>query len=137
MSRVLVDTNVLVSFLTDRNPGQQERAAALFQRAAEGETALVLPQVVLTELVYVLGNLYGVAADAVAAIVRDLLDAPGVTTLDELPWPALLELWPKIVATFADAALVAIAQRNRLAVATFDRKLVKRLRGEGLAVADL
>ncbi len=36
MKRVVVDTNVLISFLTDRNAEQQAQASELFEAAAEG-----------------------------------------------------------------------------------------------------
>lgn len=42
MKRIVVDTNVLVSFLTDRDAEQQEMAAALFEAAAHGEVQIVL-----------------------------------------------------------------------------------------------
>lgn len=51
MKRVVLDTNVLVSFLTDRNAEQQEQASALFEAASSGKTELVLHQIVITELV--------------------------------------------------------------------------------------
>lgn len=137
MTGVLVDTNVLVSFLTDRDLTQQERAAALVEQAAEGHTEVVVPQVVLVELVFVLTNLYQVTAGQVASMIRQLLDLPGVRPLNELSWPAVLNLWPERVPAFADAALAATARRERLAVATFDRRLVRKLRAEEIAVAEL
>ena len=44
VKRVVLDTNVLVSFLTDRDAEQQEQAAALFETAAQGEAELILHQ---------------------------------------------------------------------------------------------
>ena len=55
MSRVLVDTNVLISFLTDRDLRQQEQAAKLFSRGRSTDV-LLLHQAVLTEMVFVLTN---------------------------------------------------------------------------------
>ncbi|MCK5231601.1 MAG: hypothetical protein KAR13_15115 [Desulfobulbaceae bacterium] len=34
MKKIIIDTNVLISFLTDRNLTQQEKAATLFSEAA-------------------------------------------------------------------------------------------------------
>ncbi len=42
--RIGVDTNVIVSFLIDRSPGQQARAAELFAAAAAGDLHIVLHQ---------------------------------------------------------------------------------------------
>lgn len=137
MTGVIVDTNVLVSFLTDRDLGQQKRAASLVKRAAEGDTQLIVPQIVVVELVFVLTNLYLVAADRVATMIRNLLDLPGVRPLHEVTWPTVLDLWPARIPAFADAALAATARRERLAVATFDQRFVRKLRGEDIAVAEL
>ena len=50
MKEILVDTNVLISFLTDRNKSQQEQAAALFRGAADREHTLVLHSITLVEM---------------------------------------------------------------------------------------
>lgn len=137
MSGIVIDTNVLVSFLTDRDAGQQKRATTLLDRAVAGEVEVVLLQIVVTEMVYVLANLYRVASAEIAATLRDLLDLPGLRTVNELSWPAVLDLWPERIPAFADAALAATARRERLAVATFDQRLVRKLRAEEIAVAEL
>ena len=49
MKRIGVDTNVVVSFVTDRDPKQQARAAELFGTATSGEQVIVLHQAVITE----------------------------------------------------------------------------------------
>lgn len=128
MRSIVLDTNVLVSFLTDRDAGQQARAADLIERGVRGELRLVLPQIVATELVYVLTNLYERPAGETAAVLRDLLATPGIEPVDELPWTRLLDLWPETVPGFADAALVALGKAGRHdAVATFDRGLRRAL----------
>jgi predicted nucleic acid-binding protein len=134
MKRVVLDTNVIASFLTDRDPGQQAKAAALLEAAARREIEIVLPQLVLAELIYVLQNLYQVPRAETAATVRDLLALPGVRTVDALPWPRVLELWPALIPDFADAALAAVCEQERFdAIATFDATFRRRLGRLGLA----
>jgi predicted nucleic acid-binding protein len=131
--QIVVDTNVLVSFLTDRDPVQQEQAAALFRGAAAGTHALILHQIALSEMVYVLLNLYGVSPAEAARILGDLLATPGVRPVHELSWPLLLDLWPDKIPSFADAAIAAVAKQGTYdEVATFDRPLAKRLKRQGL-----
>lgn len=133
MKRVVLDTNVLVSFLTDRNAEQQERASTLFEAASAGELGLILHQIVITELVYVLRNLYGVAVSEIAQTIGELLSSPGVVPIDEVVWTRVLELWPRRISDFADAVLAAAARHGRYdAVATFDRPFSRRLVREGL-----
>lgn len=128
MKRVVVDTNVIASFLTNRNASQQAKAAALLDAAQGRQVEIVVPQIVLAELLYVLQNLYGVSREETAATLHDLLALPGLQTMDALSWARVLELWPGVLPDFADAALVAICEEARLdAVATFDAAFRRRL----------
>lgn len=128
MQRVVVDTNVLLSFITGRIEKQRDTAKALLLRAAEGELSAIVPQFVVLETVYVLQSTYRIPGNELAPIVRDLIALPGVLFVDECPWKRVLNLWPSPFPSIAYAAIVAIAAKNRYdAVATFDQKLAKRL----------
>lgn len=133
MTSVVVDTNVLVSFLTDRDPAQQAQAAELLAKAADRELDVVLHQVVVIETVYVLRNLYRVGREDTAAIVCEMRAMPGVTALDDLPWSVVLELWPTPFVELTDGALAAVTRVGRYdAVATFDAAFRRRLKRLGL-----
>lgn len=133
MTSVVVDTNVIASFLTDRSPTQQACAAALFEAAQARRLEIVLPQIVVAELVYVLQNLYKVSREETAATVGDLLALPGLRTVDSLPWPRVFELWPGVLPDFADAALAATCEDAHCdSVATFDVAFRRRLAHIGL-----
>lgn len=135
MTRVGVDTNVVVSFLTERNAEQQARAAQLMDQAARRDLDVVLHQVVVTEAVYVLVNLYGLPPGAVSRAVAGLLAHPGVHTFDELPWPAVWKLWPRRVPDFADACLSSAARHGAFdMLATFDRRFAGLARKLGVEV---
>jgi predicted nucleic acid-binding protein len=128
VQRVVVDANVLLSFITGRIGMQRDAAKALLLRAAEGELSAIVPQFVVFETVYVLQSTYRIPGNELAPIIRDLTALPGVLFIDECPWKRVLELWPSPFPSIADAAIVAIAANNRYdAVATFDQKLAKRL----------
>ncbi len=134
MQRVVVDANVFVSLLTGRHEKQYERAAALLQKAEDGNLAVILPQFVVFEVAYVLQSLYDVSGDRLATTTRDLVSFPGVQTIEDCPWKRVFQIWPNPLAGLADASIVAVATANRYeAVATFDRKLANRLESFGLA----
>ena len=134
MKRVGVDTNVVVSFITDRDPGQQGLAAELFGAATSGEHVIVLHQQVVAETVYVLSNLYGVRRSVVSNVMRDLLSLPGMVTVAEADWPAIWKLWPRRVRDFGDACLLATARADAFdLLATFDTAFAKRTRRHGVA----
>lgn len=91
MKRVVLDTNVLISFLTDRNAEEQRRAAELFELAAEREIELILHQTVISEMVYVLANLYRIESEEIVRLIDDLLSASGVIPLNEVNWVRVLD----------------------------------------------
>ena len=128
VQRVVVDANVFLLYLTGRHEKQYDAARALLQEAEDGNIVAVLPQFVVFEVTYVLQSLYNVTGDRLASMIRDLVSFPGVQIVDDCSWKRVLEVWPDPLTGLADAAIVAVATTNRYdAVATFDRKLVKRL----------
>jgi predicted nucleic acid-binding protein len=135
VKKVLVDANVLISFLTDRSAHQREKAAALLRGAAAQEHTLVLHSMTIVEMIYVLTQLYHEDPQRVAGDVADLLAMPGVVSTDDVAWSQVLELWPRPIPTLGDAILAAVASQGRFdAVATFDRDLGKNLMRQGSAL---
>lgn len=134
MKRIAVDTNAVLSFLTDRDAAQQEKVADLFGRAADGQHVLVLQQSVIGECVYVMTAVYGATAGKTRATLRDLLEQPGVVTLDALDWAAVWELWPGRLEDFGDACIAAAGRAGGYdELATFDGKFARRARRLGIA----
>lgn len=131
MRQILLDTNVLISYLTDRDPEQQKKAEALFEQAAAGTLILILHQVALIEMMHVLLNLYHMPHDQAAAILKDLLGMPGTRAPHALDWSTLFELWPEKLPSFPDALIATAAFGNFDAIATFDVPLSRRLRRHG------
>lgn len=134
MRSVVVDANVLVSYFTARNDTQRAAAKALLEQAEDGDVVAVVPQFVVFELTYVLQGLYAITGERLTAMIRDVVSFPGVRVIDDCPWKRVLEVWPDPLPSLADAAIAAVAVANRYdAVATFDRKLAKRVQSLGVS----
>ncbi len=58
MKIYIIDTNALISFITDRNPSQQGLVAKIFKETAKLRAMVLCPQNVLTEFVYVMDKIY-------------------------------------------------------------------------------
>ena len=135
MKQILVDANVLISFLTDRNLRQREKADDLLRKAAAREHRLILHNNSIVEMIYVLTQIYHEKREAVAEDLSDLLAMPGVISKDEIVWSLVLEQWPATIPALGDAILATVAISGGIdSVATFDRDLAKRLSRQGVSL---
>jgi predicted nucleic acid-binding protein len=131
--QIVVDANVFVSFLVDRNEKQRSMAKTLLERAADGEIVAVVTQFAVFEISYVLQSFYGSPAAEVATLLREMIALPGVAVIDDCPWKKVFDYWPERLSGMADAATVAVAIANRYdAVATFDQKMRKSMQRLGV-----
>lgn len=135
MKKYIIDTNVLISFVTDRNLTQQEAVAPLFSAASRLKCTLVCHQFVLTEFVFVMDTVYHTPKETINAMVRDFIAMPGVVLLQETDFSVMLALWPATITDFGDALLAAAGKGCKgAAIVTFDEKFKSALKRLGLAV---
>lgn len=120
-----IDTNVLVRHLTGDPPAMARRATRFLGAAAPGE--LLLADLVLAELVYVLDSVYDLDRPAVAEAARAIVTFPAIAVDDPQLLLRAVEVYENDRLDFAEAYLVAFAERSGVgAVASFD-KAVRRL----------
>ncbi len=133
MKKYIIDTNALISFVTERNPDQQAMVVPLFEAAARLKCTLICHQFVLTEFVFVMDRVYGAPKETVNAMVRDFIAMPGVALHQPTDFNSVLSLWPARITDFGDALLAATAQSFKGAtVVTFDQKFKSALKKLGL-----
>jgi len=126
---VVIDTNALISFVTDRNLNQQDRIAHLFEKATTLETQVLCPQNVLTEFVYVLENIYGLPKLTIKEMLADFILMPGIEIVHELDFKILFTYWPEKIPDYGDAVVASVCKaRKGSKVATFDHKFKKALK---------
>ena len=115
-----VDTNILVRHLTGDPPGQAKRATRYLRSADE----LLLADLILAEVAYVLESFYEVPRREVAETLRAVLAFDAITVVDHALLQRSVELYDIHRLDFADAYLVASAERSGVgAVASFDRSI--------------
>lgn len=121
---IAIDTNVLVRLLTNDDPVQSPRAAAVFARED-----VHIPKTVLLETEWVLRGAYGLAPTTIQAAFERLRSTRSVTLEDPTGVQQALA-WYTAGMDFADALHLASAgQANRFV--TFDGVLVKRAKRLG------
>lgn len=133
MRSVVIDANVLVSFFVDRHEKHRAAAKALLLEAVDGDITAIIPQFVVFEISCVFQTMYGATGERLATLIRDVITLPGARVIDDCPWKRVLDVWPDPLPSLADAAILAIAVTNRYdAVATFDKKLARRVKDAGV-----
>ena len=138
MKRYVIDTNALISFVTDRNLAQQDKIAGIFEAASRMKCTLVCPQHVLTEFVFVMDRVYRIAKPEINGMIRDFIAMPGIEVLNEIDFSMLLALWPSTVPDFGDAIVAAVCKSTKgSAVITFDTKFKSALKNAGVAVEEV
>jgi predicted nucleic acid-binding protein len=115
-----VDTNVLVRHLTGDPPAQATRATRYLRRADE----LLLPDLILAEVAYVLESYYDMPRAQVSETLRAVLAFPAIRVVDAELLQRTVEVYDVHRLDFADAYLVASAERSGIGVvASFDRAI--------------
>jgi predicted nucleic acid-binding protein len=123
--RYLVDTNILLRFLSGEPVIQAEAARSLFAKASAGDLVLDVSPVIVAETLYTLLSFYGVERKIAVEKLSLLLRQHGVKLRDANQVFSALEYLRAINVGFADAFLAAGASEEKVPVASFDRDLDK------------
>lgn len=116
----LIDTNVLVRHLVGE-PESQASAATRYLATAE---TLLLADLVVAEVVYVLESVYAATRQSIATSVRAILAFPAIHVVDASLLLRAVELYEVERLDFAEAYVVASAERSGVGVvASFDRSI--------------
>jgi predicted nucleic acid-binding protein len=121
MARLLLDTNVIVRFLTGDHPAHSPRSRNLFTRAAAGDVTLVVTDLALAETVWVLQSFYKLDRRAIAAALKDLIGSAGIEAQNKASLLTALRNFAQTGVNFVDAYHAAIAAAESIAIASFDR----------------
>jgi predicted nucleic acid-binding protein len=115
-----VDTNILIRHLTGDPPAQAARATRFLADADE----LLLVDLIVAEVVDVLESYYEVERPRIADMVRAIIGFAATRVIDADLLLRAIEVYELDRLDFAEAYLVASAERSGVgAVASFDRSL--------------
>ena len=118
----LLDTNVIVRFLTSDSKEQAERAEKLFQSSPK--KGLEIPDLVIAEIAYVLLSFYELPKEEVIEKINALIDFDKFKTNRKII-KKTLEFFGEYNTSFVDAYLCSLVfyNKNRF-VYSFDRNLL-------------
>jgi predicted nucleic-acid-binding protein len=133
VKRFVIDTNVIISFITDRNSWQQEQASKLFEGAASLKDGILCHQHVLTEFIYVMDKIYRVPKSNISEIIIDFKTMPGIELANNIDFKQVFSYWPEHISDFGDAVIATVGMNAKNSVmVTFDRKFKHQLEALGL-----
>ena len=115
-----LDTNILIRHLTGDPPDLAARSTAYLASAEE----LFVPDLIVAETIYVLESFYELPRARVAMLARSVVDFPAIMVVDSGLIHRAVELYEQERLDFAEAYLVACAERTGVEeVASFDRSI--------------
>jgi predicted nucleic-acid-binding protein len=132
VTRLWVDANVLLRFLTREPKDLADKAARLMARAERGEVVLVLSSLVVAEVFWVLRSFYRHSLEDIASVLVPLMSADGVELDDRETLIQAVELAKDKKVDFVDAVLALQAARSGEPVCSFDGDF-KRLPVQSMA----
>ena len=124
--RAVIDTNLLVRYLTEDDPSKANDVKRLLLKAAQDEVRLLIPSVVIAELVWVLQSFYKLERSEIVPLLNAILHTHGVDISERPVVSEAIALYRDRAIDFIDAWIVAFAKEAEVrAVYTFDRKHFK------------
>lgn len=122
----MIDTNILLDWLLDRNSERTEQVDRLVRRSSELQVA----DAAIIEMVYALESLYRFPRTTITSNVRKVLNEP-VFNCNRMMFGAAVNYYNEHPAlSFVDCCLLHYAQlQNALPLWTFDKKLVNQSTG--------
>ena len=111
----VLDTNVIIRYLTKDNADHARQAYELLQEVDAGKRTMLLPEGVLVEIVQVLSSkqLYNVARGTIRERLRAILSMPGIRLPNKRSYLQALDLYVDYSRlSFVDALCIAHAQRS-------------------------
>lgn len=125
MKPLLVDTNVLLRFITGEPAEQASHVAKLFEAADKGKVRLTVLPMVLAEAVFVLTGFYEHSRSKTAEVLSHLLSCPGLGSSEQQTILHALKLFGAGKMDFVDCYLAAASICDGQTVVSFDKDFAK------------
>ncbi len=122
----MIDTNILIDWLLNRDAARTKRIDTLFTSSKEFH----VPDVIVVELAFALEKFYALPRELVVDNLYKVIDEPVLNCNRVLFQRAIAEYSGHPSWSFLDACLLNYAElQNALPVRTFDKKLISQSAG--------
>ncbi len=119
----LIDTNLIIRFITQDSKKQAEIAEKIFKTSPN--RSLLIPDLVFGEIIYVLLSVYELPKNEIVQIAKKILVFPKFVFENKSVLVKALDIWRENNISFIDAFLLAKQEALSCKLYTFDKKLSK------------
>ncbi len=106
----LLDTNVLIRFLTSDKSPKYRKLYSFFKSLEQGKKRVELKLIILFQTVFVLKSFYKVPKEHIADGMMDLIEYKGITIKEKAIVRRTLELWRDNNLEIVDCYLIACSE---------------------------
>ncbi len=121
----LIDTNIIIRFITWTDKSWFEASKSIFEQIEAGSITVIINDVIIAESLYVLEWFYKYERKSSAIILKDMLLLDGVVNPDKLSLIQALQLYMDTSMDFTDCLLIAISNILHYEVITLDKQVQK------------
>ena len=118
MVKKLIDANVILRYLLKDNEVLFKKASSLLEKVKVGEEAVVIPESVLAECVYVLSRIYRVERQIISEKFQGLFSYKGVANPDKKEMIYAITLFGQTQLSIVDCILCARAINSKMPLFT-------------------
>ena len=127
MTKVIIDTNVVLRFLLADIPDQFETAKNLFLKAKDGKLVVIVSESTIFESFYVLEKYYGYEKIKVVKMLRKLVKARFLTVDSRNTLLETMDKYEISRLSIADCYLLVRSKKEGLELLSFDKKLMSAI----------
>lgn len=120
----LIDTNVVIRFLTKDHQELSNKSAEIFRKIEKGEIKAKITESVLAEIVYVIMKIYGKDREYTTNVVKKILALKGIVNRDKTRLKRALNIFANQKVDIVDALLLS-HEKQCLGILSFDKDLKK------------
>jgi len=121
----IIDSNIILRFLTNDVPEKAERCEELLKRVEEGKESVEIPLLVIAEIIYVLEKVYKESKTKIYSLLEPILKLRKVYIHNKKILLKALELYAKRKIDFTDAWLSVYAGEKKSAIYSYDKDFDK------------
>lgn len=127
MNSIILDTNIILRFITADDKEKQEKTARLFERIKEGKITAFIHDVIFAETVFVLVSkkLYNLPKSKIQALLLPIVNLKNIKFNSKKNIKRALELFVRHDLDFEDALIAAYAESKKIEIVSFDRDFKK------------